>query len=173
MGSIHRHQRLVDGTHPFVAPLEAGDLPVAGLDHHPFAVLALRRDGVPSIRILPRTRRSTPFAPDDYGPGEDVVVGVNRFTTTEPNPLTADLTTAIQSIDPAMEKRAVDAVRQWRAGRDERAVTAALAELKRLAATSENLVPATLGCARAGVTTGEWAGALREVFGEYREPVSV
>ncbi len=105
--------------------------------------------------------------------GEDVVVGVNRFTTTEPNPLTADLTTAIQSIDPAMEKRAVDAIRAWRAGRDQRAVTAALAELKRLAATSENLVPATLACARAGVTTGEWAGALREIFGEYRAPTGL
>jgi (2R)-ethylmalonyl-CoA mutase len=105
--------------------------------------------------------------------GQDVVVGVNRFDTTEPNPLTADLDTAIQSVDPAVEAEAVAAVQAWRAGRDQGAVDAALAELRRAAATDENLVPATIGCARAGVTTGEWSWALREVFGEYRAPTGV
>jgi (2R)-ethylmalonyl-CoA mutase len=105
--------------------------------------------------------------------GEDVVVGVNRFTETEPSPLTADLDTAIQVVEPAAEQRAVDSVRAWRAGRDAGAVEAALSRLRDDAKSEVNLVPASLGCARAGVTTGEWAGVLREVFGSYRAPTGV
>ena len=105
--------------------------------------------------------------------GEDVVVGVNRFPETEPSPLTADLESAIQTVDPAVEQRAVDALQAWRGGRDAAAVETALAELRGVAATDHNLVPATLLCARAGVTTGEWAGVLREVFGSYQAPTGV
>jgi (2R)-ethylmalonyl-CoA mutase len=105
--------------------------------------------------------------------GEDVVVGVNRFTESEPSPLTADLETAVQVVDPQVEERAVAAVRAWRAQRDAAAVDAALSGLRDAAKTEVNLVPATLGCARAGVTTGEWAGVLREVFGSYRAPTGV
>ncbi|HET9944869.1 MAG TPA: protein meaA [Actinomycetes bacterium] len=105
--------------------------------------------------------------------GEDVVVGVNRFTETEPSPLTADLDAAIQAVDPLVEQRAVAAVRAWREQRDATAVDAALHGLRDAAKTAENLVPATLACARAGVTTGEWAGVLREVFGSYRAPTGV
>jgi (2R)-ethylmalonyl-CoA mutase len=110
--------------------------------------------------------------------GEDVVVGVNRFETTEPNPLTADLDTAIQTIDHDVEDKAAAAVRRWREGRDadetaRARVEAALARLRSEAQTEANLMAATLECARAGVTTGEWAGALREVFGEYRAPTGV
>ncbi|MGZ4593545.1 MAG: methylmalonyl-CoA mutase family protein [Actinomycetes bacterium] len=105
--------------------------------------------------------------------GEDVVVGVNRFTETEPNPLLADLDAAIQTVDPAVEAKAIEAVRAWRAGRDRAAVDSALAALRDAAKTDENLMAATLVCARAGVTTGEWAGVLREVFGSYRAPTGV
>jgi (2R)-ethylmalonyl-CoA mutase len=105
--------------------------------------------------------------------GEEVVVGVNRFTETEPSPLTADLDTAIQVVDPAAEQRAADAVRAWRAGRDPSAVEAALTRLRDDAKTDANLVPASQACARAGVTTGEWAGVLRDVFGSYRAPTGV
>ena len=105
--------------------------------------------------------------------GEDKVVGVNCFETTEPSPLTADLDTAIMQVDPDSERAVVDAFAQWRKERDEDAAVAALAELKRRAGTEENLMPATLACVRAGVTTGEWAFALREVFGEYRAPTGV
>jgi (2R)-ethylmalonyl-CoA mutase len=105
--------------------------------------------------------------------GEDVVVGVNRFTETEPSPLTADLAAAIQTVDPRVEERAVSALRAWRVQRDADAVDAALRGLRDAAKTAANLVPATLACARAGVTTGEWAGALREVFGSYRAPTGV
>ncbi len=110
--------------------------------------------------------------------GQDVVVGVNRFESTEPNPLTADLTTAIQGVDPGVEAAAALAVRRWREDRDadpERGprAAAALERLRADAATDANLMTATLECARAGVTTGEWAGALREVFGEFRAPTGV
>jgi (2R)-ethylmalonyl-CoA mutase len=105
--------------------------------------------------------------------GEEVVVGVNRFTTSEPNPLLADLDAAIQTVDPQAERAAADAVRAWRAGRDPDAVEATLQTLREAAKTDTNLMGPTLACARAGVTTGEWAGALREVFGEYRAPTGV
>lgn len=109
--------------------------------------------------------------------GQDVVVGVNRFETTEPNPLTADLDAAIQGVDPEVEARAAEAVGRWREARGAQGgrqrVEAALARLREEAGTDANLMAATLECARAGVTTGEWAGALREVFGEYRAPTGV
>jgi (2R)-ethylmalonyl-CoA mutase len=105
--------------------------------------------------------------------GEDVVVGVNRFVETEPNPLTADLTTAIQTVDPEVEQAAVDGVRAWRSARDAGEVERTLAALRECAASAANLVPASLDCARAGVTTGEWAGVLRDVFGSYRAPTGV
>ncbi len=105
--------------------------------------------------------------------GSDVVVGVNRFTETEPSPLTAAGAEAVEQVDPAVEAAAVDAVRRWRAGRDAAAVDAALARLRADAATEANLMSATLECVRVGVTTGEWAGALRQVFGEYRAPTGL
>ncbi|MGW0431129.1 protein meaA [Micromonospora sp. NPDC003197] len=105
--------------------------------------------------------------------GSDVVVGVNRFVETEPSPLTAAGAEAVQRVDPAVEEAAADAVRQWRAGRDADAVDAALARLRTEAASTTNLMPATIACARVGVTTGEWAGVLREVFGEYRAPTGL
>ena len=105
--------------------------------------------------------------------GEQTVVGVNRFVESEPNPLLADLDAAIQVVDPAVESAAALAIGQWRAGRDGEAVEEALRELRDAAKTDTNLMSATLACARVGVTTGEWAGALREVFGEYRGPTGV
>jgi (2R)-ethylmalonyl-CoA mutase len=105
--------------------------------------------------------------------GEDVVVGVNKFESTEPNPLLADLDTAIQTVDPAVEAAACESVQKWRAEREPGPVQQALERLREAAGGDENLMEATLACARAGVTTGEWAGVLREVFGEYRAPTGV
>ncbi|OLE24663.1 MAG: protein meaA [Catenulispora sp. 13_1_20CM_3_70_7] len=105
--------------------------------------------------------------------GEIVVVGVNKFTETEPNPLTADLDAAIQTVDPAVEAQAVQSLKEWKAARDASAVEAALDRLRQEAATPANLMDATLACVRAGVTTGEWTGVLREVFGEFRAPTGV
>jgi (2R)-ethylmalonyl-CoA mutase len=105
--------------------------------------------------------------------GEDIVVGVNKFETTEPSPLTADLDAAIQTADPEAERQAIASVEAWKAERDEQRVQAALARLAEDAKTGTNLMVATLEAARAGATTGEWAGTLREVFGEYRAPTGV
>jgi (2R)-ethylmalonyl-CoA mutase len=105
--------------------------------------------------------------------GDDVVVGVNKYEGTEPNPLLADLDAAIQVVDPAVEAAACESVTKWRAARDPEPAKRALDRLREAAGTDENLMAATLECARAGVTTGEWAGVLREVFGEYRAPTGV
>ncbi|HEY7046741.1 MAG TPA: protein meaA [Jatrophihabitantaceae bacterium] len=105
--------------------------------------------------------------------GEDVVVGVNRFTESEPNPLLHDIDAAIQAVDPAVEAAAVASVREWRSARDAAAADAALNALRDAAKSDANLMEPSLACARAGVTTGEWAGVLREVFGEYRPPTGV
>ncbi|MET0839431.1 MAG: methylmalonyl-CoA mutase family protein, partial [Marmoricola sp.] len=105
--------------------------------------------------------------------GQDIVVGVNRFETTEPSPLTADLDTAIQAADPEAERSAIAALEEWRGRRDQTEVDRALEALTAAAKTDTNLMEATLVAARAGATTGEWAGALREVFGEFRAPTGV
>ena len=105
--------------------------------------------------------------------GDDVVVGVNRFETTEDNPLLADLDAAIMSVDPAVERAAQDSLVRWRAQRDAEEVAQSLEALREAANGADNLMVATVYCARAGVTTGEWAGLLREVFGEYRAPTGV
>ncbi len=108
--------------------------------------------------------------------GDLLVVGVNSFTETEPSPLEMadDGASTILKVDPAAEAQLRADVATWRAQRDNAAVQAALDELRRVAADeSENLMPATIALAHVGGTTGEWAGALREVFGEYRAPTGV
>ncbi len=106
--------------------------------------------------------------------GELAVVGVNCFTETEPSALAGiDTEHSIVTVDPAAEREQVEHLEQWRDQRDTTAVATALDALRAVAATSENLVPATIELARAGGTVGEWAGALRDVFGEYRAPTGV
>ena len=103
--------------------------------------------------------------------GELPVIGVNRFTTTEASPLTGD--GAVMTVDPAVEAHLIEDVQQWRAGRGARTVTAALDELRRAAEGGDNLMPATIALAHAGGTTGEWADALRQVWGEFRAPTGI
>ena len=106
--------------------------------------------------------------------GEQVVVGINRFTESAESPLTADAEGGILVVDPAVEASQIEALRRWREERDSSAVEAALEELKRVAGEDrENLMPATIAAARAGATTGEWAQALRDVFHDYRAPTGV
>ena len=105
--------------------------------------------------------------------GEDVVVGVNRFRETEPSPLLVDIGTSILVVDPAVERRAVERLEKWREQRDDVRVQRALARLDADARGTANLMEASLECARAGVTTGEWTAGLRAVFGEYRPPTGV
>jgi (2R)-ethylmalonyl-CoA mutase len=105
--------------------------------------------------------------------GEQVLVGVNRYTETEPSPLTADAEGGILTVDPALEAEQVAELESWRRSRDGAAVDAALEELRRVAAGDENIMPATIAAARAGATTGEWSQALRDAFGSYRAPTGV
>ncbi len=105
--------------------------------------------------------------------GEDVVVGVNRFETSEPSPLQAEGAEAVQTVPPEAEAVVRAALQRWRADRDAEAVSGALDALRDAAKTDTNLMEVTLACAKAGVTTGEWADALREVYGEYRAPTGI
>lgn len=104
--------------------------------------------------------------------GEQVVVGVNRFTETEPSPLTAG-EGAVMTVPEEVEIGAAARVREWRARRDHAAAEAALEELARIARTGGNIMPASIACAKAGITSGEWGQVLREVFGEFRAPTGV
>jgi (2R)-ethylmalonyl-CoA mutase len=105
--------------------------------------------------------------------GEQKVVGLNCYTSTEDSPLTASSDGGIMKPDPQVERERTEALEKWRSERDQSAVDEALAEVARVAATDENIMPATIAAAKAGATTGEWAETLREVFGAYRGPTGV
>ncbi|HKZ15242.1 MAG TPA: protein meaA [Solirubrobacterales bacterium] len=106
--------------------------------------------------------------------GELKVVGQNSFTETEESPLTASADGGIMTPDPEVERERIEALKAWKASRDQDAVDAALAELARVAGTDqENIMPATIAAAKAGATTGEWAQTMRDVFGAYRGPTGV
>ncbi|ALL15178.1 protein meaA [Caulobacter henricii] len=104
--------------------------------------------------------------------GDMTVVGVNRWTDTEASPLSAG-ESSIETVDPRLEAGVVERIKAWRAARDDGAVQAALTDLKAAAASGRNIMEPSIIAAKAGVTTGEWSGALREVFGEYRGPTGV
>ena len=103
---------------------------------------------------------------------QTTVVGVNKFTTGEPSPLTSG-DEGIMVVDPAVEKQQIDQLNEWRAARDQGAVEAALKQLRAAAQAGENVMPASIAAAKAGATTGEWAAQMRMVFGEYRGPTGV
>ena len=104
--------------------------------------------------------------------GETVVVGVNKYTSTEPSPLmTAD--GGIMVVDPAVEQEQIDRLNEWRSTRDQAAVDAALADLRAAAAEGRNVMEPSIAAAKAGATTGEWAAQMRIVQGEYRGPTGV
>jgi (2R)-ethylmalonyl-CoA mutase len=104
--------------------------------------------------------------------GEQIVVGVNKFLETEPSPLTGGID-AIMTVSDDAERDQIERLEAWRAARDNKAVANALAELKRAATNGSNIMPPSIACAKAGVTTGEWGWTLREAFGEYRAPTGV
>ncbi|WP_231714971.1 protein meaA [Enhydrobacter aerosaccus] len=104
--------------------------------------------------------------------GEQTVVGVNAFTEGDPSPLSAG-EGAILTVDASVERDQIERLNAWRAARDGGAVKTALAELAAAAKEDRNVMPASIACAQAGVTTGEWTQTLREVFGEYRAPTGV
>ena len=104
--------------------------------------------------------------------GETVVVGVNKYTASEPSPLVGE-DGGIMVLDPAVEQGQITRLGIWRAERDSGAVAAALAELRAASVAGRNVMPASIAAAKAGVTTGEWAGVMRAVHGEYRGPTGV
>jgi (2R)-ethylmalonyl-CoA mutase len=104
--------------------------------------------------------------------GETVVIGVNKFTQAEPSPL-MDEDGGIMTVDPAMEADQIGRLEAWRETRDTDAVAEALEELRAASANGENVMPASIKAAKAGVTTGEWAGVMRAAHGEYRGPTGV
>src|SRR5579864_7923933 len=104
--------------------------------------------------------------------GEQIVVGVNRFVETEPSPL-ADAAEAVVTVSPEAEAGQIARLAAWRDARDAKSVAAALEDLRKTAKTGGNIMPPSIACAKAGVTTGEWGFALRAVFGEYRAPTGV
>src|ERR1700758_5242447 len=104
--------------------------------------------------------------------GERIVVGVNRFTETEPSPL-AQAAGAVLTVTEEAETEQTARLNAWRESRDARAVAAALEQLRRAAKSGANIMPPSIACAKAGVTTGEWGAALRAAFGEYRAPTGV
>ena len=104
--------------------------------------------------------------------GDEIRVGVNAYQETEVSPLTAG-NGHFLTVDESAESGQIERLRAWRSARDESKVAAALSALERAARTDTNLMPVSIECAKAGVTTGEWARTLRRVFGEYRAPTGV
>ena len=104
--------------------------------------------------------------------GTSTVVGVNRFKETEPSPLTTG-EGSILTVSPEVEAQAIERMKAWRSGRDQKAVDAALAAVRSAAAEGRNIMEPSIAAAKAGVTTGEWGETLRSVFGEYRAPTGV
>ena len=104
--------------------------------------------------------------------GEQVVVGVNKYLETEPSPLTGGIA-SIMTVSEEAEHGQIERLKAWRAQRDNGQVAEALAALKRAATEGSNIMPPSIACAKAGVTTGEWGWTLREAFGEYRAPTGV
>jgi ethylmalonyl-CoA mutase len=147
---------LVDGARAEMAIVAEHGGAVAAVDYMKAALVDAHRERIRRIEA-----------------GEHVVVGLNRYVETEPSPLVAGADGGILTVDPAQEAEQRAAVAAWRAERDAGAVEAALVELRRVAASDENVMEATLAAARAGATTGEWAEALRESFGEFRAPTGV
>jgi (2R)-ethylmalonyl-CoA mutase len=147
---------LLEGARAEMAVVEEHGGAVAGVDYMKAALVESHRERLRRIEA-----------------GEQVVVGLNRFTSTEPSPLVQGADGGILTVDPAIEAQQREAVLRWRGARDQPAVDGALAELGRVAASDENIMEATIAAARAGVTTGEWAQALRDAFGEFRAPTGV
>ncbi len=104
--------------------------------------------------------------------GETTVIGVNRYTTTEPSPLTTG-SGAVMAADPLAEADQITRLQAWRQARSSAAIEAALGSLRRDAQSGANIMPASIAAAKAGVTTGEWAAVIRSTFGEYRAPTGV
>jgi (2R)-ethylmalonyl-CoA mutase len=162
---------IFDGSHEIAAKVEelktAAREELARIDDIGGAVAAVESGYLKQRLVESNTRRV-----EAIECGAQTVVGVNRFLESEPSPL-ADAADAICTVAPEAEIEQIARLREWRAARDAKAVQAALKDLSRAAASGRNIMPASITCANAGVTTGEWGAALREAFGEFRAPTGV
>src|SRR6266436_7123459 len=131
------------------------------------AVVAVEQGYMKQQLVEPNTRRV-----EAIERGEQAVVGVNRFVETEVSPLVG-AADSILTVSPQAEAEQIERLKAWRSARDQQAVSATLKELRAAASENRNIMPASITCAKAGVTTGEWGFALRESFGEYRAPTGV
>ena len=138
-----------------LAKLDAMGGAVAAIDYMKEALIASNAERVAAIER-----------------GDQVLVGVNRYTETEPSPLDSGAE-GILTVPEAVEIEQVAALQAWRQKRDEVAARQALRDLKEAASEGRNIMPPSIAAAKAGVTTGEWGAILREVFGEYRAPTGI
>jgi len=146
---------LKDGARAEIAHIDAMGGAVAAIEYMKTALVQSNSDRLARIEA-----------------GETTVVGVNRFRSGEESPLTAG-EGGIMVVDPAVEQQQIDRLRDWRAARDDTTVKAALEDLGAAARSGNNIMPPSIACAKAGVTTGEWGAAMRAAFGEYRAPTGV
>ncbi|MGE0829884.1 MAG: methylmalonyl-CoA mutase family protein [Hyphomonadaceae bacterium] len=165
------YEDLFDGSHVVTAKVEAlkaaARAELARIDAMGGSVVAVE-SGYMKEQLVSSNRART----EGIERGELTVVGVNKFTTAEPSPLSAG-EGVIQTVDFTAEDNHIRALKAWRAKRDGKAVEAALAHLRAAAKEDRNIMEASILCAKAGVTTGEWGQTLREVFGEFRAPTGV
>jgi (2R)-ethylmalonyl-CoA mutase len=165
------HDDLFDGSTVMEAKVEAlkaaAREELARIDARGGAIVAVEDGSLKRALVESNARRIARVET-----GEQIVVGVNRYTEGEPSPLVAG-EGAFMSVPETVEMEAIHRLRDWRAKRGEAAVQAALAELNAAAREDRNMMPASIAAAKAGVTTGEWGEALREVFGQYRAPTGV
>ncbi len=140
---------------------------LARIDAMGGAVAAIENSYMKQQLVESNTRRL-----ENIERGDQVVVGVNRWTETEPSPLTTG-EGAILTVPEHVEPEQIARLKAWREARDAKAVAAALADLKSAAQEGRNIMEPSIHCAKVGITTGEWGKCLREVFGEYRAPTGV
>ncbi len=159
---------ILDGSHVFEA-LTAGLIEGATAEMEEVAALGGAFRAIPELKarlVASQTERMRRIES-----GEQILVGVNDFTSTAESPLSGS--GQILKVDPAVGEQMRRDVENWRASRDDTAVRRSLDELRRAAEDGTNIMEPTIAAARAGITTGEWADTLREVFGEYRAPTGV
>ncbi len=166
------HEDILDGSRVIEAEVEklmaAAREEMARIEAMGGALAAVDSGYMKAQLVESNTRRV-----DAIASGQQVVVGVNAFTDSAPSPLTASADGGFMAVDPAAEAEQVGRLEAHRVARDQAAAEAALAALGQAAREGRNIMEPSIACARAGVTTGEWAGALRQIFGEYRAPTGV
>ena len=163
---------LFDGSPVIEAKVQAlirgAEAEMARIDEQGGMVRAIESGYVKRELVVSHTRRMR-----DIESGELKIVGVNCYRETAESPLTTGTDSGIMKVDVQAEREQIAALQAFRASRDPSAVDNALAQLRAAAVSGDNIMPSSIACARAGVTTGEWSEVLREVFGEYRAPTGI